>query len=199
MALNLAIVIIVSYLIGTIPFSLIFTKLFYHKDPGYEGSGNYGALNSYEITNSKLLGILVFIFDALKGVAVVCFSYYVIFPKLFYVLISIIFAVLGHNFNIFLKFKGGRGLATSLGALLVFNPLIAIIWCCIWIMFYNIIKKDIMFANKFALIITPLIIMLASYHVFFFTQYNFHMEVFEYKIFSIVLCMIILASHNRNK
>ena len=103
MIFNLIIIPIVSYLIGTIPFSLIFSNIFYKKDPGKEGSRNYGALNSYEITNNKLIGLLVLLFDALKGVAAVFFSYYIIFPSLFYVLISIIFVVLGHDFNIFLN------------------------------------------------------------------------------------------------
>ena len=198
MIFNLIIIPIVSYLIGTIPFSLIFSKIFYKKDPGKEGSRNYGALNSYEITNNKLIGLLVLLFDALKGVAAVFFSYYIIFPSLFYVLISIIFVVLGHDFNIFLKFKGGRGLATSLGALLCFNPLLVIIWCCIWFLFYKIVKNDILFANSLSSVVTPVVIIFTADYVFYLLQYNFNLDILEYKIFSIILCMIIFASHHRN-
>ncbi|MBQ6270072.1 MAG: glycerol-3-phosphate acyltransferase, partial [Bacteroidetes bacterium] len=156
------------------------------------------ALNSYEITNNKLIGLLVLLFDALKGVAAVFFSYYIIFPSLFYVLISIIFVVLGHDFNIFLKFKGGRGLATSLGALLCFNPLLVIIWCCIWFLFYKIVKNDILFANSLSSVVTPVVIIFTADYVFYLLQYNFNVDILEYKIFSIVLCMIIFASHHRN-
>ena len=198
MIFNLIIIPIVSYLIGTIPFSLIFSKIFYKKDPGKEGSRNYGALNSYEITNNKLIGLLVLLFDALKGVAAVFFSYYIIFPSLFYVLISIIFVVLGHDFNIFLKFKGGRGLATALGALLCFNPLLVIVWCCIWFLFYKIVKNDILFANSLSSVVTPVVIIFTADYVFYLLQYNFNVDILEYKIFSIVLCMIIFASHHRN-
>lgn len=197
MILHLLLTALISYLIGTIPFALIFSKLLAKKNPGKEGSKNYGALNSYEITGKKIVGLLVLLFDAMKGALAVLFAYYCIFPKSFYAVIAAFFVVLGHNFNIFLKFKGGRGLATSLGALLVFNPFILIVWCSVWFLFYKIIKNDILFANTWASLITPVVIFSAPDYAFYIFNYNFNIVILEYKIFAIMLCMTIIAAHYR--
>lgn len=195
---HLILVVVISYFLGTIPFALIITKVSTGKNPGSEGSGNYGALNTYEITNKKTLGLLVFLCDAIKGGLAVCFAYFIIFPKFFYAIIAALFVVLGHDYNFFLRFKGGRGLATALGSVLVFNPLIAIIWIGLWVLFYRIVKQDILFANKLASLVSPIAIISAPDYIFYFLNYNFFVGVLEYKIFSIVLCMLIFAAHFRN-
>ena len=111
MIFNICSTILISYLIGSIPFALIFTKLFAKKNPGKEGSGNFGALNSYQITGKKYIGFLVFLFDFLKGTLAVSIVYNFIFPRDLYIVIAAIFVVLGHSFNIFLKLKGEIGRA----------------------------------------------------------------------------------------
>ena len=168
MFVHLLLVIITSYFVGTISFSYIFTKLLAGKDPGAEGSGNYGALNSYEITGKKSIGLLVLLFDILKGAFAVFIAYFIIFPKFFYAIIASLFVVIGHNFNLFFRFRGGRGLATALGGVLVFNPIVAIIWVGLWVLFYRIIKQDVLFANRLSSIVAPVAIISAPDYIFYF-------------------------------
>lgn len=109
---------VLAYLVGSIPFGLVIGRLF-GKDVRKEGSGNIGATNVTRVVGKKA-GILVLILDALKGFLPV---YYMISkgysPKV--VSIVSIFAVIGHTFSIFMKFKGGKGVATSLGVLLALS------------------------------------------------------------------------------
>ena len=199
MIINSFLTVAVCYLIGCVPFSLIFTRFFASKNPGIEGSGNYGAMNSYEITNKKYIGILVFLFDCLKGALAVFITYNFIFPKSFYLVLATVSVVLGHTFNIFLKFKGGRGLATTFGAIIIFNPFLGIIWGIIWLLFYFIIKKEIIFANIWATLLTPLITFFAPSYIIYFLNYNYLINIFEYRILTVIVCMIIFAGHFRSK
>ena len=188
---------LISYLIGAIPFALIFTKLLAKKNPGQEGSGNYGALNSYEITGKKTIGLLVFIFDCLKGLLAVYLVYEFFSFQSLYIIISAISVVLGHSFNIFLKFRGGRGLSTSLGAVLFFNPFVALVWGIVWYLFYRIVRRDVIFSNIWSLLITPTVIIFAPTHIINFFNYNVSILVTDYKIFSIIICLIMLSAHFR--
>ncbi len=121
----------VSFLIGSIPTGLLIAK-----SKGIDlrkiGSGNIGATNVMRAL-SKEAAILTLLGDALKGVIAVSiakgFSLGVLDQGLFG-----LFAILGHNFSVFLKFKGGKGVATSIGALLVFSPHVALLTIILWIM-----------------------------------------------------------------
>lgn len=118
--------ILAGYLIGSIPFAYIFAKWRTGKDLRNEGSGNIGTLNSYEVTGSKTVGILTLIFDVLKGavptwVAMLYYSDAVVLPLA-------VALIVGHCFPIWLKFKGGRGLATAAGITLSINWLLLILW-----------------------------------------------------------------------
>jgi Predicted membrane protein len=110
-----------SYIVGSIPFAYIIVRLFFRKDISKEGSGNVGAMNSYEVTGRKWVGFLVFLFDFLKGISVVLISRYLIPDDDFAILAASFSVVLGHNFSLFLRFKGGKGLATSAGVLLLIH------------------------------------------------------------------------------
>ncbi|HET6510715.1 MAG TPA: glycerol-3-phosphate acyltransferase [Candidatus Kapabacteria bacterium] len=118
--------ILAGYLIGSIPFAYIFAKWRTGKDLRNEGSGNIGTLNSYEVTGSRTVGVLTLIFDVLKGVvptwlAMLYFSDAVVLPLA-------VALVVGHCFPIWLKFKGGRGLATAAGITLAVNWLLLPLW-----------------------------------------------------------------------
>jgi glycerol-3-phosphate acyltransferase PlsY len=121
------------------------------------GTGNVGAMNSYEVTGSKTTGVIVLLIDALKGLL----SAYIpllLFPLSFTLpALGIIFAVLSHSFNPWLGFKGGRGLASAAGGSLLIFPFIAVTWIVIWFLTY-LIKKDILIANIIAIVLTLLII-----------------------------------------
>jgi len=134
---------VLAYLIGSIPFSFIITKLYTGKDLRKVGTKNVGGLNTM-ITSGFNVGFLAGLFDFIKGticvtiVMVIEFdpTYNDVLPSVYYQMdwdgiIYILVAtavVLGHNFSIYLKFKGGRGLATSAGILVVLNPLILLIY-----------------------------------------------------------------------
>ncbi len=106
-------VVFLSYTIGSIPFGLIFTKIFISKDIRKFGSGNIGATNVLR-TGNKFLALLTLLFDLLKGLIPVTLTKYY-FPD--YIIISCLMCFLGHVFPVWLNFKGGKGVATYLGIL----------------------------------------------------------------------------------
>jgi glycerol-3-phosphate acyltransferase PlsY len=197
MSSRIIIAFVISYLIGCIPFALLVCRFFSGNNPGKEGSGNYGALNSYEITGKKYIGALVLLLDCLKGMFAVWITYNYIFSTSLYIVVAAISVVIGHSFNVFLKFRGGRGLATALGTVVMFNAFVGGIWIILWILFYKIVKNNIIFANVWATLITPVIVIGAPDYIFFHSNYNYYVNIADYKIFSIILCAIILASHIR--
>ena len=106
-------VILISYLLGSIPFGFILTKIFLKKDIRNIGSGNIGATNALR-TGNKLIGYLTLTLDILKAILPVIFIKYN-HPDFVY--ISALSVFLGHLFPIWLKFKGGKGVATYVGIL----------------------------------------------------------------------------------
>ncbi len=145
--------IIIGYFLGSIPSAYLLVKLFAKKDITKEGSGNVGTLNSYEVTDSKLIGFFVFLLDFGKGLASVLLVKYLFGSNFNLIVTALIFAVAGHCFNPWLKFKGGRGLATAAGGTILFSPIILIAWVILWIVAY-LFKKHIHFANIAATILT---------------------------------------------
>jgi glycerol-3-phosphate acyltransferase PlsY len=110
---------ILFFLIGSIPFGWIIYKLTEKKDIRKEGSGNIGAANVYRL-KGKFYGVLVLLLDASKGVISLILSKYLFRDQLFWAL-SAFFVVSGHIFSPFLSFKGGKGVATSMGALAILS------------------------------------------------------------------------------
>ena len=119
---------IVSYLMGSIPFGLILTKIFLNKDIREIGSGNIGATNALR-TGNKLIGYSTLIFDIAKAVVPVIYVK-INYPDLIY--IASLCAFLGHVFPIWLKFKGGKGVATYVGILFSINILLGLIFVASW-------------------------------------------------------------------
>jgi glycerol-3-phosphate acyltransferase PlsY len=119
---------IVSYLMGSIPFGLILTKIFLNKDIREIGSGNIGATNALR-TGNKLIGYSTLILDIAKAIIPVIFVK-INYPDLIY--IASLCAFLGHVFPIWLKFKGGKGVATYVGILFSINLLLGIIFAASW-------------------------------------------------------------------
>ena len=119
---------IASYLMGSIPFGLILTKIFLNKDIRKIGSGNIGATNALR-TGNKLIGYTTLILDITKAIIPVIFVK-INYPDLIY--IASLCAFLGHVFPIWLKFKGGKGVATYVGILFSINLLLGIIFAASW-------------------------------------------------------------------
>ncbi|MCB9211388.1 MAG: glycerol-3-phosphate acyltransferase [Ignavibacteriales bacterium] len=145
--------IIFGYLIGSFPTAFIVLKKKRGIDIRNAGSGNVGTLNSYEVTNSKKIGIAVLVVDMFKGIVSVVFIKMIFDEQFILPALSLLFAVFGHCYSIWLKFKGGRGLATAAGGALVLSPIILVIWGTSWIIVQKW-KKDIHIANISATILT---------------------------------------------
>ena len=127
---------IASYLMGSIPFGLILTKIFLKKDVRDIGSGNIGATNVLR-TGNKLIGYLTLALDISKAVIPVIYVK-INFPELIY--IASLCAFLGHVFPIWLKFKGGKGVATYVGILFSINILLGVVFISCWIITFLISK-----------------------------------------------------------
>ncbi|MDC3062336.1 glycerol-3-phosphate 1-O-acyltransferase PlsY [Candidatus Pelagibacter sp.] len=127
---------IVCYLMGSIPFGFILTKIFLKKDIRKIGSGNIGATNALR-TGNKIIGYSTLILDILKAVVPV------IYVKIFYqdlLYIASLCAFLGHVFPIWLKFKGGKGVATYVGILFTINFYLGIIFTISWCVTFFVSK-----------------------------------------------------------
>lgn len=130
-----------AYLIGSIPFAFLLVKTFSGKDIRHEGTGNVGAMNSFDVTGSKALGIVVMGLDTLKGVTAVVLAVHYFGDDDVVKQVSTFFAVFGHCYPIWLKFHGGRGLATAMGATLLFVPSLVVSWCVVWVLAWLYSKK----------------------------------------------------------
>jgi len=119
---------IASYLMGSIPFGLILTKIFLKKDIREIGSGNIGATNALR-TGNKLVGYSTLLLDIAKAIIPVIYVK-INHPDLIY--IASLCAFLGHVFPVWLKFKGGKGVATYVGILFSINILLGLIFVSIW-------------------------------------------------------------------
>ena len=127
---------IISYLMGSIPFGFMLSKIFLKKDIREIGSGNIGATNALR-TGNKTVGYSTLVLDILKAVAPV------IYVKVFYqdfLYIASLCAFLGHVFPIWLKFKGGKGVATYVGILFAINIYFGIIFTISWFITFFISK-----------------------------------------------------------
>ncbi len=119
--MSLFVLLLLSYLIGAIPTGVILTRLAGTEDIRKAGSGNIGATNVYRVGGRKL-GILTLVGDALKGVAPVAYVLYSGYSPQIVAAVALV-AFLGHCYPVYLGFKGGKGVATALGILLVISPL----------------------------------------------------------------------------
>ena len=130
------IIIVISYLLGSIPFGLLLTKLFLKKDIRKIGSGNIGATNVLRSGN-KLIGYITLLLDIIKALFPVMFIKFN-YPDFVY--ISALSVFLGHVFPIWLKFKGGKGVATYVGILFSLNLIYVLVFGITWILIFSIYR-----------------------------------------------------------
>ena len=169
----------ISYFIGSIPFGFLLTKIFLKKDIREIGSGNIGATNALR-TGNKLSGYSTLALDIGKAVILLLI---IKFNFSEYLFISSIAIFLGHVFPIWLKFKGGKGVATYVGILFCINIYLAVIFIITWF-FVFIISKYSSLASMVASLLVPL----SSY--FFLNDINYY--------FYIILFLLILITHREN-
>jgi glycerol-3-phosphate acyltransferase PlsY len=170
---------IYSYFLGSIPFGLILTKIFLNKDLREIGSGNIGATNALR-TGKKSLGILTLIFDGLKGYLSVLITLNYL-PEFIY--FSALLCFLGHIFPIWLKFKGGKGVAVYVGILFSFSIDFGVLYLVSWLV--------VLFFSKYSSLsslISTLIILIYS---IIFKNIN---EI----LFFFIIFIIIIYTHREN-
>ena len=167
-----------SYLLGSIPFGFILTKIFLKKDIRDIGSGNIGATNALR-TGNKSLGYATLTLDITKAVLPVLF---VKFNYPDYVYIASLSAFLGHVFPIWLKFKGGKGVATYVGILFSINLILGSIFIVSWAITFLIFKYSSL-SSLVASLIVPL-------YLIFFKSYD--------SIFFIIMFVLIFYTHREN-
>ena len=134
--LEIILIIFISYLFGSIPFGLILTKIFIGKDIRNIGSGNIGATNVLRSGN-KFVGYLTLILDILKAVIPILFIKFYFNDQLYLASLSVF---IGHVFPVWLKFRGGKGVATYVGILFCLNYLSGLVFCIIWLLIFFIFK-----------------------------------------------------------
>ena len=172
------IIAISSYLLGSIPFGFILTKVFLKKDIRDIGSGNIGATNALR-TGNKSLGFATLALDIGKAVLPVL---YIKFNYPDYVFIASLSIFLGHVFPIWLKFKGGKGVATYVGILFSLNLILGFVFVVSWgITFF--ISKYSSLSSLIASLIVPL-------YLIFFKNYD--------SIFFIIMFVLIFYTHREN-
>ena len=171
------------YLIGSIPFALILTKLLGHGDIRDIGSGNVGATNVLR-TGNKYLAFVVLFLDIFKGVLPFIILSYFYDTNILHSIFLCHFAILGHIFPIWLKFKGGKGVATYIGFLIGLNFLIGLYFLLTWI--------TIAWISRYSSLSSLAATLVAPLH-FFFVNPNYIVV-----IFLLYLFLIISVKHREN-
>ena len=163
--MELFIIGIISYLMGSIPFGLILTKIFLKKDIREIGSGNIGATNVLR-TGSKLIGYSTLLLDILKAIIPVLYVK-INFPDMIF--ISALCAFIGHVFPVWLNFKGGKGVATYVGILFSINIILGLVFAICWLIVFFIFKYSSLASLVGSLSIPAYILILeGSENVFFY-------------------------------
>ena len=175
----LFLILFLSYLIGSIPFGFLLTKIFLEKDIRKIGSGNIGATNALR-TGNKLIGYSTLALDISKAVILLLI---IKFNFSEYLLISSIAVFLGHVFPIWLKFKGGKGVATYVGILFCINIYLVIFFIVSWLIIFILTKY-----SSLASMLSALFVPLTSYFLLGDNNYYFY----------IIFGLLILITHREN-
>ncbi|MDC1106885.1 glycerol-3-phosphate 1-O-acyltransferase PlsY [Prolixibacteraceae bacterium] len=174
---------VIAYIIGSIPCGYWFTKHFYGIDIRKKGSGNIGSTNVGRFTTHNF-AIFVQVCDMLKGLLPVVFALY------FYEYTSVVvyrvafFAVLGHCFSIFIKFRGGKGVNTAIGSLILIHPLSVVVGIGV----YHLVKYLTCYVSMSSIMMSVSWIL---------TTVIFHVDE-KQVLLSSVLCMIVVLRHRSN-
>ncbi len=177
--MELFFIVSISYLMGSIPFGYIFTKIFLKKDIRDIGSGNIGATNALR-TGNKLLGYSTLIFDVLKAVVpilIIKFNY----PE--FIFLSSLLIFVGHVFPVWLNFKGGKGVAVYVGILFSLNYILVLIFAFFWFVILVIFRFSSLSSLTASLIIP-------FYQFLFIDNNNYY--------FYIIMFILIFYTHREN-
>ena len=177
--MELGLIILLSYLMGSIPFGFILTKIFLKKDIRKIGSGNIGATNVLR-TGNKLIGYITLTLDILKAIIpllIIKFN----FPE--FIFLSALSIFLGHVFPLWLKFKGGKGVATYLGMLFCINYILGFVFIFSWFVIFIIFRY-----SSLSSLIASLTIPIYQFYIIDNNNYYFF----------IILFILIFYTHREN-
>jgi len=177
--MNIYLLIVGSYLIGSVPFGYILTKFFLNKDIRKIGSGNIGATNVLR-TGNKILGYATLLLDVLKAVLPIIFIK-INYPE--YVFISALSVFIGHVFPVWLKFRGGKGVATYVGILCCINIYLGVSFGLVWLITFLIFKYS------------SLSSLIGSFSIPIINFYIFNDEIV---FFFIIMFVLIFYTHREN-
>jgi len=187
------VVTIIAYLLGSISFSVIISKKMAGFDVREKGSGNAGTTNVLR-TVGKKASILTLLGDVLKGVVAILIAY--VLGKIvkdlnhsLLVQIAGIAVILGHTFPIFFKFKGGKGIATALGVLLISNWNIGLI-CLVFALVLMILTRIVSLGSIAAAILFPVLVI--------FMPGNHYLVEGNYVLYSVILAILVVFNHRAN-
>lgn len=151
------VLILLSYCIGSFPTAYLLVKRRAKVDIRYAGSGNVGGMNAYEVTNSAFLGAIIVAVDCCKGIAAVLLASFITAHDFGAMSLAGLSAVLGHNYSPWIRFRGGRGLATAAGVMLILGWIVVVVWVTAWGIGYTY-SKNIHIANGIATVSCPVVI-----------------------------------------
>lgn len=188
--MNIAILLVIAYLLGSIPTAVWVSKKVFGIDIREHGSGNAGATNTFRILGSKA-GTAVMIFDMLKGFLAVKLA--LLSPYGYYSEQSVnlqvflgLFAVLGHIFPIWAEFRGGKGIATLFGMILSIQPLVAVSMVGVFVLMLYI-TRYVSLSSITASIAFPVMIF-----------FIFREPEISYRIFAIATACLVVLTHHKN-
>jgi len=183
--------IILAYLIGSIPTALIISKKFFGIDIRDFGSGNMGATNAFRVLGPKY-GTIIMVLDILKGVFAVGLFYFLPYyltnelERTNFMMGLGLAAVVGHIFPVFANFKGGKGVATLLGMLIAVQPIIAV--CCIGVfLFVLFLTRYVSLSSILGAIMLPVCVL-----------WIWNEHEMSYRIFALLVALLVIITHQKN-
>ncbi len=191
------IVAVIAYAIGSINFSIIFSRKFAGFDVREKGSGNAGTTNMLR-TTGKRLALLTLVCDILKGVVAVLVAFVISKiatdenPEII-VQVAGVFAVLGHTFPVYFGFKGGKGVATSLGILLLINWQIGLI-CLVFAILVMALTRMVSLGSIMAAVLFPVLTMFIAVT----EESHYLVKEGSYVIFGFIMALIVIFNHRAN-
>lgn len=183
--------IIIAYMIGSIPTALIISKRFFGIDIRDYGSGNMGATNTYRVLGSKY-GTIVMIFDILKGMLAVSlfnflpYYYHHELDRTNFMIGLGLSAVLGHVFPLFAGFKGGKGVATLFGMILAVQPVVAVSCVAVFIIVLYL-TRYVSLSSILGAIMLPISVL-----------WIWNEHELTYRIFALLVAFLVLLTHQKN-
>ncbi len=181
--LTIALSIIIGYIFGSIPSGLVLVKMVCGIDIREYGSKNIGTTNVFRTVGGRMASI-VLVSDVVKGILAVLLVRYLFDSNLHLELFTAIAALLGHNYSMFLGFKGGRGVATGLGLILLFMPDVCIFSFTVWLVIV-FVTRYVSLGSIVGAFITPIVAYYRGYPL-------------ELVLFAMAACVFVIVRHYEN-